>query len=63
MFVQGGGRRGGAGSSQEDSLFRKSWRKKEHVNLLDKAEGWDESKEGARIRSETITFAFVQVFS
>lgn len=53
---------GGGGSTEEDSLCIKEPEKKEHVNLLNKAEGRRERKEGARARVETITFSFVQVF-
>lgn len=53
--------RAGGWSRGGQSLHKRA-KKKEHVNLLDKEEGRRERKEGARVKVETITFSFVQVF-
>lgn len=40
------------------SPHKRALKKKKHVNLLDKTEGWAEKKEGARLKVETIAFIF-----
>lgn len=56
------GRRQGWGFCWRGQCLHKRARQKEHVNRLDKEQGWRGRQGGARVKVETITFSFVQVF-
>lgn len=52
----------GGGVYRVGQLLHKDPKSKEDVNLFDKEQSWRERKGGLRVKVETITFSFVQVF-